>query len=289
MPAVLITGASRGIGRASALWLAARGWDVLAAVRDLASAPAAPGPPPAGGPVASPSGTITPVALDITDPDQIQSLDAALPAHLDAVVNNAGIVVAGPVEAVGTDALRRQFEVNVIGQAAVTGAVLPRLRASRGRVVFVSSVSGRIATPMFGPYSASKFALEAMADALRMEVAPWGIRVALVEPAQTDTDMWQHAEAELDRAVAALDPAHRTLYTRHIEGFRRTIPRSMKVASPADGVAGAIERALTDRRPRARYVVGRAARIQAVLGELTPTPLRDRMLSLGTGVPRRVS
>ena len=187
MPTVLITGASRGIGHASAVWLAARGWDVLAGVRDPASAPTAAG-----------AGTITPVRLDITDREQVGALEATLPAHVDAVVNNAGIVVAGPVEAVGPDELRRQFEVNVIGQAAVTQAVLPRLRAARGRVVFVSSVSGRIATPMFGPYSASKFALEAMADALRMEVAPWGIRVALVEPAQTDTDMWLHAEDELD-------------------------------------------------------------------------------------------
>jgi NAD(P)-dependent dehydrogenase (short-subunit alcohol dehydrogenase family) len=285
MPSVLITGASRGIGRTAALWLAARGWDVLAGVRDPSAAPTDKEVTPVGARV----GTITPVTLDITDPEQVKRLDAALPAHLDAVVNNAGIVVAGPVEAVGPDELRRQFEVNVIGQTAVTQAVLPRLRSTRGRVVFVSSVSGRIATPMFGPYSASKFALEAMADALRMEVAPWGIRVALIEPAQTDTDMWHHAEDELDSAVAGLDPAHRTLYARHIEGFRRTIPRSMKAASPAEGVAAAIEQALTARRPRARYVVGRDARIQALLGGLTPTPLLDRVLSLGTGVPRRVS
>lgn len=112
----------------------------------------------------------------------------------------------------------------MVGQAAVTQAVLPRLRRSRGRVVFISSVSGRVATPMFGPYSASKFALEALADALRMELGPWGIRVVLVEPAQTDTDMWRRADGDLSDAVTALSPQHRELYAKHITGFRKGTP-----------------------------------------------------------------
>ena len=131
--------------------------------------------------------------------------------------------------------------------------------------MFVSSLSGRIATPMFGPYNASKFALEGMADALRLELWPWRIRVSLVEPAQTDTDLWRRAEDDLDESLASLSAEHRELYGRHIEGFRKTIPRSQRAAAPAEGVAEAIERALTDRRPRARYVVGRPARIQALL------------------------
>lgn len=278
MPTVLITGASRGIGRATTSWLAARGWDVLAGVRSAADGAAL---------AAAAPGRITPVTLDITDDAQVAALDRELPQRLDAVVNNAGVVVAGPVEAIPVAELRRQLETNVVGQAAVTQAVLPRLRAAQGRVVFVSSVSGRVATPMFGPYSASKFALEAMADALRMELAPWGIRVALVEPAQTDTDLWRLAEDELDTTSAQLSEEHRRLYARHIEGFRRTIPRSMKAAAPADGVAAAIERALSDRRPKARYVVGRPVRVQALLARLTPTPVLDRMLAHGTGVPRR--
>ena len=216
------------------------------------------------------------------------ALDGALPARLDAVVNNAGVVVAGPVELVSVDDLRRQLEVNVVGQAAVTQAVLPRLRASRGRIVFVSSVSGRVATPMFGPYSASKFALEGMADALRMEVAPWGIRVILVEPAQTDTDLWRLADREFDESVAALEPSGRELYDKHLTGFRKTIPRAQRAAVPVDDVTAVIERALTDRRPRARYVVGRGPRVQAVMAAMTPTAVLDRALSAGTGVPRRV-
>ncbi len=279
MPSVLVTGAARGIGRATALRLAAAGWDVIAGLRR----------PEDGDQLVAPHpDRIRPLALDVTDDAQVAALDGSLPATLDAVVNNAGVVVAGPLEAVPTAELRRQLEVNVVGQAAVTQAVLPRLRASRGRVVFISSLSGRVATPMFGPYNASKFALEGLADALRMEVAPWGIRVVLVEPAQTDTDLWRHAERDLDDAVASLSPAHRELYAKHIAGFRKTIPRSQRMASPVDGVAAAIERALTARRPRARYVVGASARAQALLAHLTPTPILDRVVGAGTGTPRTI-
>jgi NAD(P)-dependent dehydrogenase (short-subunit alcohol dehydrogenase family) len=278
MPRVLVTGASRGIGRATTLRLAARGWDVIAGVRRAADGEALVRAQPRG---------ITAVTLDITDEDQLAALDAALPPELDAVVNNAGVVVGGPLEALPLSELRRQLEVNVVAQVAVTQAVLPRLRESRGRVVFVSSLSGRVATPMFGAYNASKFALEGMADALRMELAPWGVRVALVEPAQTDTDMWRQAEDEFRDAVASLSPQRRHLYAKHIAGFHNTIPRTQRIAAPVDGVAAAIERALTDRRPRARYVVGASARAQAVLARLTPTPVLDALLRAATGVPRR--
>jgi NAD(P)-dependent dehydrogenase (short-subunit alcohol dehydrogenase family) len=227
------------------------------------------------------------VALDITDSEQIAALDQRLPDRLDALVNNAGVVVGGPLEAVPPSELRRQLEVNVVGQAAVTQAVLPRLRASRGRIVFVSSLSGLVATPMMGAYNASKFALEGMADALRMELAPWGIRVVIVEPAQTDTDLWRRADTDLDDAVATLTPTHLELYAKHIEGFRKTIPRSQRMAAPVERVAGTIEKALTAPRPRARYIVGAGPRAQALLAKITPTPILDRMLRVGTGVPRR--
>jgi NAD(P)-dependent dehydrogenase (short-subunit alcohol dehydrogenase family) len=260
------------------LQLASSGWDVIAGVRGVDDGEALAREQP---------GRITPVTLDITNADQLAALDAVLPADLDAVVNNAGVVVGGPVEAVPLAELRRQLEVNVIGQAAVTQAVLPRLRRSRGRLVFVSSLSGRVATPMSGPYNASKFALEGMADALRMELAPWGVRVVLVEPAQTDTDLWRRADDELNDAVAALSPRHRELYAKHIAGFRKSIPRSQRMAAPAEGVAATIEKALTARRPRARYVVGAGARAQAFIAQLTPTIIRDAVLRAGTGVPRR--
>jgi NAD(P)-dependent dehydrogenase (short-subunit alcohol dehydrogenase family) len=121
---------------------------------------------------------------------------------------------------------------------------------------------------------------------MRMELAPWGIKVVLVEPAQTDTDMWRGADAELDDSVAALLPAHRELYAKHIAGFRKTIPRSQRMAAPVEGVAATIEKALTAPRPKARYVVGTGPRLQALMAKLTPTPLLDRLLRAGTGVPR---
>jgi NAD(P)-dependent dehydrogenase (short-subunit alcohol dehydrogenase family) len=278
MPSVLVTGAARGIGRATTLRLAAAGWDVIAGVR-LADD---------GEPLvrAQPE-RIRAVTLDITNEDHLVALDRTLPAELDAVVNNAGVVVGGPLEAVALSELRRQLEVNVVAQAAVTQLVLPRLRKVRGRLVFVSSLSGRVATPMTGPYNASKFALEGMVDAWRMELAPWGIRVVLVEPAQTDTDIWRRAESDLDDAVATLSPRHRELYAKHIAGFRKSIPRSQRMAAPADGVAAIIERALTKRRPRARYVVGASVRAQAFLAQLTPTAVRDVALRAAAGVPRR--
>jgi len=140
---------------------------------------------------------------------------------------------------------------------------------------------------MFARYNASKSALERMADAMRMELAPWGIRVVLIEPAQTDTDLWRKAEETFDETVAAMSPHHRELYAKHLEGTRKSIPRAARMAAPVDGVAKAIEKALTATRPRARYVVGANARAQAALAAITPTSLLDRVLSMGLGVPRR--
>lgn len=279
MPSVLVTGASRGIGRSVVARLAAHGWDVLAGVRREQDAVAVAEIDPA---------RVRGVLLDLTDPEHLAALPGALPARLDAVVANAGIVVGGPIEALPLSELRRQLEVNVVGQAGLVQAVLPRLRESRGRIVFVSSLSGRVATPLTGAYNASKFALEGMAGALRLELAPWGVRVVLVEPAQTDTDMWRGAEAQLEDDVSRLDPERRELYRRHIDGFRRTIPRSQRMAGPAEAVAATIERALGARRPRARYVVGRGPAVQAVLATLLPTAVVDVALRAGSGMPWRL-
>jgi NAD(P)-dependent dehydrogenase (short-subunit alcohol dehydrogenase family) len=278
MPHVLVTGAGRGIGRATAVRLAASGWDVLAGVRKEADGAALRAESP---------DRITPVLLDVTTAADIAALDARLPATLDAVVNNAGVAIGGPIELLPIEEWRRQFEINLFGQVAVTQAVLPRLRAARGRIVFVSSVSGRVATPMTGAYNASKFALEGTADALRLELRPWGIRVSLVEPAQTDTDVWRRADTELDDTAATLSPEQRELYSQHIDGMRRVITMSQRMAASPDGVAAAVETALTSRRPRARYVVGVGPKVQAALSKVTPTPMMDATLSRAFGLQRK--
>lgn len=277
MPTALVTGASRGIGRATALRLAARGWRVFAGVRREED----------GAELVAAGSTVSPIRLDITDPLDVASLDDNLPDCLDAVVNNAGVLVHGPIEGVPLDSLRGQFEVNIVGHVAVTQAVLPRLREAQGTVVFMSSLSGRIATPMTGIYNATKFALEGLADSLRMELRPWGIRVVLIEPAQTDTDIWREAESEFEASASMLSPEHLHLYAKHLDGFRKSIPRSQRMATSADRVAVTVERALTAPRPHARYVVGAGPKAQSVTSSVLPTRVRDALLRRITGVPRQ--
>ena len=167
----------------------------------------------------------------------------------------------------------------------MTQAVLPRLRRSRGRVVFISSLNGKVSFPMMGAYCASKFALEAAADALRMELKPWGIPVVLVEPAQTDTDMWRTADTVVEETEAALTPEHRALYARHIAGMKKVIRVSQRMAVPPEKVSAVVEEALTARRPRARYVVGIGPKVQLALISNLPTRARDRVLRMVSGQP----
>lgn len=276
MSAVLVTGAGRGIGRTIAEHLAGAGWDVVAGVRSQRDADAV---------VAANPARISAVLLDVTDEAHIDALDAALPTRLDAVVNNAGIAVAGPMECVTSDDWRKQLDVNVIGQLAVTRAVLPRLRESRGRVVFISSVNGQLPFPLMGAYCASKFALEAAAAALRMEVQPFGVGVVVIEPAQTDTDMWHTAPEMVVQTEAAMTPAHRTLYSRHIAGMKKRIPLSQKMAVAPAKVAAVVEHALTTRRPRPRYVVGVGPKVQAAVMTNLPARVRERVLRVVGGQP----
>src|SRR3954452_184060 len=211
MPSVLLTGASRGIGRATAVRLASSGWTVLAGVRTEADGDAL---------VRDGGAKIVPLHLDIADDADVAALDEKLPGRLDAVVNNAGYALDGPVETLTLDDVRRQLDVNVVGQLAVTQAVLPRLRASSGRVVFVSSLSGRISTPMTGAYNASKFALEGLADALRIELRRWRIPVVLVEPGPVSTDLWHGAEQQLDATIAEMRPEHLGLSVHRLDPAR---------------------------------------------------------------------
>src|SRR6476469_4524103 len=198
MPTALVTGASTGIGQATALRLARAGWTVLAGVRDDAA-----GSRLAAEAAERGGASVEPIALDVTDARQIADAAALLasrggsgPGRLDALVNNAGIGVGGPLELIPIDDVRRQLDVNVVGQVAVTQAMLPALRAARGRIVFVSSVGGRVAMAFTAPYAASKHAIEAIGDALRVELRTSGVQVALVEPGSVATPIWDKARAE---------------------------------------------------------------------------------------------
>ncbi|TDO10344.1 short-subunit dehydrogenase [Mycobacterium sp. BK086] len=274
MPTVLVTGAARGIGKSIVKYLAAAGWDVIGGVRNAADAEALSALP-----------KVSAVTLDITDDAQGAALPAALPSRLDAVVNNAGIAVSGPLEALTSAEIRQQLEVNVVGQLAVTSAVLPLLRESRGRIVFISSVNGKLSVPMMGAYSASKFALEAAADALRVELRPWGIGVSVVQPAQTDTDLWRTADQSVIDMEAAMTPQHRALYTKHVAGMRKSIPLSQRLAVDPDKVSKVVLKALTDNKPRARYPVGLATAAQMGLMTNLPTRVRDAGLRRLFGLP----
>jgi NAD(P)-dependent dehydrogenase (short-subunit alcohol dehydrogenase family) len=276
MPSVLVTGAARGIGRSIAEHLARHDWDVIAGVRTEADADAV---------TAANPRRITAVTLDVTNDAHVAELRDSLPVRLDGIVNNAGISVGGPMETVTTEDWRKQLEINVIGQMAVTRAVLPRLRESRGRIVFISSVNGRLSMPMIGAYSASKFALEAAADALRMELRPWHIPVVIVEPAQTDTDMWRTADTMFEEAEAALTPEHRAMYARHLTGMKKMIPIARRMAVNPAKVSTVVEKSLTTSRPRPRYVVGVGPKAQVALMTNLPAAVRDRVLRKVTGQP----
>ena len=262
---VLITGASSGIGEACAVRLARTGWRVYGGVR---TAEAADSLRERG---------IEPLTLDVTSPADVSSAAERVGGTLDGLVDNAGIAIAAPLELVPLDELRRQLEVNVVGQVAVTQAFLPALRRSRGRIVLMGSIGGRSALPFLGPYAASKHALEAVADSLRVELRPWGVAVSIIEPASIATAIWQKGATRAEELRAGFAPDVDALYAPAVASFRKVALSRGPGADP-DDVAKVVEHALTAGRPKARYVVGRDARIRAAIERL-PTRLRDRVLA----------
>jgi NAD(P)-dependent dehydrogenase (short-subunit alcohol dehydrogenase family) len=261
-PLALVTGASSGIGRACATHLAARGFEVLAGVRNEDDAPP----------------QTEPVRLDVTSAEDIAAAAERVGTHLHALINNAGIAVNGPIEVVPVDDWRHQFEVNLIGQVAVTRALLPALLNARGRIVNMSSISGRNALPLVGPYAASKFALEAVNDTLRREVGPHGVKVACVEPGMIVTPVWAKSRATGESLAEAMPADARRRYETMINALRTFAERAEREGLPPEAVAEVVGHAVTARRPRTRYVVGREARVRVALGRLLPDRAMDALI-----------
>jgi NAD(P)-dependent dehydrogenase (short-subunit alcohol dehydrogenase family) len=268
----VVTGASTGIGRASALHLDSLGFDVHAGIRKEADAEAL---REAG------SARLSPLMIDVTKGDSIAaaaaSVGEAAPGGLAGLVNNAGIPLAGPLEFVPLEDMRRQFDVNLFGLVAVTQALLPLLRRARGRIVNISSIGGRVATPFLGPYVASKFALEGLSDSLRAELRPWGIEVSLVEPGSVATEIWEKGQREADSMREKLSPEGHDLYGRQLDAFQRVADQTAARGISPHEVAKQVEHALTARRPKTRYLVGRDAKVRAVISTALPDRAVDRI------------
>jgi NAD(P)-dependent dehydrogenase (short-subunit alcohol dehydrogenase family) len=264
--AVLISGASTGIGRATAVRLAGAGWDVFAGVRKAEDGEAVRGESP---------DRIQPVILDVTDAATIEAAAATVreavgDRGLAGLVNNAGITVQGPLEFLRIEDLRRQLEVNVVGQVAVTQAVMPDIRKATGRIVNMSSVGGRVAHPFLGPYNASKFAIEAITDSMRKELRPWGIHVIVVEPGSMATEIWDKGARGVQEQRDRLGERGREFYGEVLEKFREVAVKTGERGKPPDAVAKVVEKALTAKRPRTRYLVGPDAMAQVALSTVLP-------------------
>ncbi|MCC6142284.1 MAG: SDR family oxidoreductase [Candidatus Hydrogenedentes bacterium] len=277
----LVTGASTGIGEACATLLAEHGWMVYAGVRKKTDGERLESVDP---------DHIRSIQLDVTKPDQIAAAASRLrkeQGRLDGLVNNAGIAVAAPVEFVPIDMFRTQLEINVTGQVAVTQAFLPLIREARGRVVFMSSTSGFLSTPFMAPYCASKFAIDAVADALRMEVKPWGIEVISVQPGAIETPIWDKSQGLADSLAASMPAEAMDLYGRGVDAMRAELARTVKNRLiPAGDVAKCVLHALSARRPRTRYRPGKDALPQYVLADFQPDRLRDLAILKAIGLPR---
>ncbi len=275
MATIMITGASKGIGRATALYLDKRGFTVLAGVRTQADG---------DGLCQEASSRLQPVIVDITNPDQVAALAETVRKvvgqnGLDGLVNNAGIAVAAPLEFLPIDEFRRQIEVNLTAHLMVTQALLPYIRQAKGRIINISSIGGRLAGPMLGAYHASKFAMEGLTDSLRQELAPWGIKVISIEPGAIATPIWESGANTADRLLAQMPPQASQYYQAGMNGARAFAAQAFKTGLPAEQVAEVIYQSLTAPKPRTRYPVGRDAKFGTRIIAHLPDNLRDWMLA----------
>lgn len=280
--AVVITGASTGIGAACAMHLDRLGYQVFAGVRKAEDGVAL---------QKTCSDRLVPIELDVTELSTIQKSHSLVLQHIEkgglfGLVNNAGIAVVGPLEAVPLADLRRQLEVNVIGQVAVTQMFLPLLRQARGRIINMGSIAGLTTMPLMGPYSASKFALEAITDALRLEVRQWGIHVSIIEPGAIATPIWNKSTLDAAEREAVIKEDLRSLYQPIMAAVRKVVGEASKRAISAEAVAKVVGDALTASTPRTRYLVGTDAKLRALMKKLLSDRLSDRLLSWILKLPR---
>jgi NAD(P)-dependent dehydrogenase (short-subunit alcohol dehydrogenase family) len=279
---VVVTGASSGIGRACAARLDAAGFRVFAGHRTDADASSLD---------TDAVGDLRPLRLDVTDADQIAAAATAIGEAVGAgglwgLVNNAGIPVPGPVEALPLADLRRQLEVNLVGQIAVTQALLPALRRARGRVLNMTSVGGRVATPFMSAYHASKFGFAGFSDSLRRELVPLGVDVCVIEPGSIATPMWERGREHAESTTAGLSGEVTEAYGADLRGALDAATRTGERGLEPDRVARVVERALTARRPRSRYVVGVDARGMILAQAVLPTRVFDRIMRRAMGLRR---
>ncbi len=282
---VVITGTSTGIGAACAVLVADAGYSVFAGVRRTADADAV---------TRQTSGEVTPMVIDITEADSIATAVETVGGivgdrGIAGLVNNAGIVRPGPLEFQPMADLRRQLEVNLFGQIAMTQAFLPLIRTGNGRLVNVGSIGGRLVLPLHGAYSASKFAMEAVTDAFRLELREWGIHVSLVDPGGS-------ASAIFGKTLAAIDDVERDLHARGIHDYeadiisiRALIKKTADEALPPDHVAKKVVSALTAKKPKTRYLAGKDARKIAVIAKTLPDRVKDLAVAHEAGLPRQMS
>jgi NAD(P)-dependent dehydrogenase (short-subunit alcohol dehydrogenase family) len=279
----IISGASTGIGEACALRLDKAGWRVFAGVRKEADAQRL---------KSQASDRLTAIMLDVTDQAQMDAAaktvaDAVGAAGLQGIVNNAGMSVNGPLEYLTSDDLRKQFEVNVVGQIAMTRTFLELIRKGHGRIVYIGSIAGKFATPFLGPYSASKHAMEALSDSLRRELRPWGIHVALVEPGSIATKIWEKGQADANEFEKNMPEEATMRYGKAFDALRVAAKKFGDAGIPADRVARVVEHALTSGRPRTRYIVGFDATMQRLLAAVVPDRTLDRLVAMQLKLPTK--
>ena len=272
---VLVTGTSTGIGRATAAALARDGFDVLAGVRKEADGDAVRALDP---------DRITPLLLDVTDSGAIAALPERVGPRLAGLVNNAGLAHPGPLEFIDMDDVRYDLEVMLMAPLAITQALIPALRAARGRVVMMGSIGGRSALPFLSPYNAAKFAMEGVSSGLRMELAPVGVQVALVEPGAVSTPIWTKGAAAGDALQDAMPDEGQRLYGRRIDRMRKAGEKSDRRGIAPEEVAEAVLHALTSPKPKTRYLVGVDAKVQAALRAVLPDRAFERVISKAAGI-----